>query len=225
MRRKLIPVPSTLTYPAPVLPDQGGFARHRAAGRDAVFRAVVAGGAAGRVFSPPGRTGRSGESLGEANHKRTARGVRAGPARRRIDFDTRHRHSARGFRLRAARTPRIPFGCESAKPRRRGLDGAFGVRIKPAATERSWTRNRIGPGRIEPKDLRVKRTDGAIPRVVVPMGSDVDKPPGDRPDAPRLYNPTLPSTGRRLCMVKEVFHVNHFGRPGADADSNSLRKS
>jgi len=43
------------------------------------------------------------------------------------------------------------------------------------------------------------------------MGSSVDNPAISGPGRVRLYNCLRPSTDAELCMVKEVFHVNHFG--------------
>ncbi|CAH1662829.1 hypothetical protein BOSEA31B_12446 [Hyphomicrobiales bacterium] len=56
------------------------------------------------------------------------------------------------------------------------------------------------------------------------MGSNVDNPGFAGAPGARLYNPPRPSTAPILCMVKEVFHVNHFAVPEGSTDSDPLTK-
>lgn len=56
------------------------------------------------------------------------------------------------------------------------------------------------------------------------MGSDVDKGEFAGAREAGLYNSPRPSTAAALCMVKEVFHVNHFARRGTGGGFQFINK-
>ena len=179
MALRLIPALCRPLILAPVPPDRGGFARHRAAGRDAVFGCC----ATMRVAGSRRGSRRRAEQAGPVSPWRTtsqtaARGVSGGAGRRRIDFDTRHRHR-HAAKARAARTPRIPSGSLHPKPRgesRSGLSARTSAVI-------------LGRSRASTREPRARRGSG------VPASRDGRGKPGR--DACRLTSPGRPGSRPR----------------------------
>ena len=147
---KLIPAPPPHAYRAHVLSDRGGFARHRGPEGIAGFASRTVAGSSGAEVPTSHRPNRQASALAGRPSGADPQIPVRGAGQREVVAVRHHRHrndigtqpsTANAARLRASP------GCSSPKPRRPGLDGAFGTHPIASRTIAPDTRRQRRSGR------------------------------------------------------------------------------